>query len=93
MVPTAISQLWVADITYVRLRQTFLYLAIVLDAYARRVIGWEPGEDLSADLALGALRSICASAAIKLTLAPPFSSSWRRSITPGGCTPRLAICP
>jgi transposase InsO family protein len=52
---TAVNQLWVADITYVRLRETFLYLAIVLDAYSRRVIGWELGEDLTADLALGAL--------------------------------------
>jgi len=52
---TAVNQLWVADITYVRLRETFLYLAIVLDAYSRRVIGWELGEDLSADLALSAL--------------------------------------
>ncbi len=52
---TAVNQLWVADITYVRLRETFLYLAIVLDAYSRRVIGWELGEELSADLALGAL--------------------------------------
>ena len=55
LVLTAVNQLWVADITYVRLRETFLYLAIVLDAYSRRVIGWELGEDLSADLALGAL--------------------------------------
>ena len=52
---TGINQLWVADITYVRLRETFLYLAIVLDAYSRRVIGWELGEDLTADLALRAL--------------------------------------
>jgi transposase InsO family protein len=55
LVLTAVNQLWVADITYVRLREAFLYLAIVLDAYSRRVIGWELGEDLSADLALGAL--------------------------------------
>ncbi len=55
LVLTAVNQLWVADITYVRLRETFLYLAIVLDAYSRRVIGWELGEDLSAELALGAL--------------------------------------
>ena len=52
---TGINQLWVADITYVRLRETFLYLAIVLDAYSRRVVGWELGEDLRAELALGAL--------------------------------------
>ena len=37
---TGVNQLWVADITYVRLRETFLYLAIVLDAHSRRVVGW-----------------------------------------------------
>jgi transposase InsO family protein len=52
---TGVDQLWVADITYVRLRETFLYLAILMDAYSRRVVGWELGEDLRADLALGAL--------------------------------------
>lgn len=52
---TGINQLWVADITYVRLRETFLYLAIVLDACSRRVVGWELGEDLRAELALRAL--------------------------------------
>jgi len=50
-----INQLWVADITYIRLRETFLYLAVVLDAYSRRVVGWELGQDLRAELALGAL--------------------------------------
>ena len=52
---TGINQLWVADITYVRLRETFLYVAIVLDAFSRRVVGWELGEDLRAELALRAL--------------------------------------
>ena len=52
---TGINQLWVADITYVRLRETFLYLAVLLDAYSRRVVGWELGQDLRAELALGAL--------------------------------------
>jgi len=52
---TGINQLWVADITYVRLRETFLYLAIVMDAYSRRVVGWELSEDLRAELALAAL--------------------------------------
>ena len=52
---TGINQLWVADITYVRLRETFLYLAIVLDAFSRRVVGWALAEDLRAELALGAL--------------------------------------
>jgi putative transposase len=52
---TGIHQLWVADITYVRLRETFLYLAMVMDAYSRRVVGWELAENLRAELALGAL--------------------------------------
>src|ERR1039458_209656 len=52
---TGVNQLWVADITYVRLRETFLYVAIVMDAYSRRVVGWELGENLRAELALGAL--------------------------------------
>ena len=52
---TGINQLWVADITYVRLRETFLYLAILMDAHSRRVVGWELGEDLRAKLALNAL--------------------------------------
>ena len=52
---TGVNQLWVADITYVRLRETFLYVAIVMDAYSRRVVGWELTEDLRAELALAAL--------------------------------------
>ena len=40
MVLTGIDQLWVADITYIRLETEFVYLAVVLDAYSRRVIGW-----------------------------------------------------
>lgn len=62
---TNINQLWVADITYVRLRETFLYLAVVLDAYSRRVIGWALGEDLRAELALGALNQALADRAIE----------------------------
>lgn len=56
MVPTAINQLWVADITYIRLRTEFVYLAVVLDAFSRRVIGWALGRTLEAELALSALR-------------------------------------
>jgi putative transposase len=54
--PTAINQLWVADITYIRLRAEFVYLAVVLDAYSRRVIGWALGRTLEARLAVEALR-------------------------------------
>jgi len=64
LTPTGINQLWVADITYVRLRETFLYVAIVLDAYSRRVVGWELGEDLHAELPLGALNRALAERAI-----------------------------
>jgi putative transposase len=53
---TALNQLWVADITYIRLRNEFVYLAVVLDAYSRRVIGWELGRSLQAELAIGALQ-------------------------------------
>ena len=38
--PTAINQLWVADITYIRLSEAFVYLAVILDAFSRRVVGW-----------------------------------------------------
>jgi transposase InsO family protein len=56
MVLTDINQLWVADITYIRLQSEFVYLAVILDAYSRRVIGWELSNSLSAEVALGALR-------------------------------------
>jgi transposase InsO family protein len=54
--PTAINQLWVADITYIRLRTEFVYLAVVLDAFSRRVIGWALGRTLQAELTMTALR-------------------------------------
>ena len=56
MRPTAINQLWIADITYIRLRAEFVYLAVVLDAFSRRVIGWALGRTLEASLAVAALR-------------------------------------
>jgi putative transposase len=55
MVPTAVNQLWVADITYIRLRVEFIYLAVILDAFSRRVIGWALGRTLEAGLAIAAL--------------------------------------
>ncbi len=56
MVLTGIDQLWVADITYIRLQEEFVFLAVVLDAYSRRVIGWALDRTLEDDLTLGALR-------------------------------------
>lgn len=59
-----INQVWVADITYVRLPKGFVYLAVVLDAYSRRVIGWCLREDLTEELALRALKTAIASRTI-----------------------------
>ena len=56
LVLTRINQLWVADITYIRLESEFVYLAVVLDAYSRRVIGWALERTLEDDLAIAALR-------------------------------------
>lgn len=56
MVVTDINQLWVADITYIRLESDFVYLAVVLDAYSRRVIGWALDRTLEGDLAIAALQ-------------------------------------
>jgi putative transposase len=55
LVPTGLDQLWVADITYVRLLEEFAYLAVLLDAFSRRVIGWALAKHLRASLATEAL--------------------------------------
>ena len=51
-----VNQLWVADITYVRLQAEFVYLAVVLDAFSRRAIGWALGRNLQTPLPLAALQ-------------------------------------
>jgi transposase InsO family protein len=56
MLLTDVDQLWIADITYIRLEEEFIYLAVILDAYSRRVIGWHLGEGLDNSLTLTALR-------------------------------------
>ena len=56
MVLTGMDQLWRADITYVRLREEFVFLAVILDAYSRRVIGWALDRTMEDALTLGALR-------------------------------------
>ena len=60
VVVTVPNQLWVADITYIRLPSGFCYLACILDAYSRRAIGWELSRFVDAKLALGALRKALA---------------------------------
>jgi putative transposase len=56
MTLTNVNQLWVADITYIRLESEFVYLAVVLDAFSRRVIGWALDRTLEAQLAVAALQ-------------------------------------
>jgi putative transposase len=55
LVPMAVDQLWVADITYIRMSEAFVYLAVVLDGFSRRVVGWAMADHLRAELALSAL--------------------------------------
>ena len=55
IVLTGPNQLWVADITYIRLRQEFIYLAAILDAFSRRVIGWALSRHIDTQLTLSAL--------------------------------------
>jgi len=53
---SGINQLWVADITYIRLLREFIYLAVILDAFSRRCVGWGLGQTLDAGLTVGALK-------------------------------------
>jgi transposase InsO family protein len=56
MTLTAVNQLWRADITYIRLQEEFVYLAVIIDAYSRKVIGWALDRHMEAELTLAALR-------------------------------------
>ena len=53
--PTAVNQLWAADITYIRLGSEFVYAAVILDLFSRRVVGWAVGPSLETELPLAAL--------------------------------------
>jgi putative transposase len=68
MVLTGVNQLWVADITYIHLAEEFAYLAVILDAFSRKVIGWALATHLRAELALEALEM-----AIRLRNPAPYS--------------------
>jgi len=56
LVLTGVDQLWRADLTYIRLQEEFVFLAVILDAFSRRVIGWALGHTLEDELTLAALR-------------------------------------
>ena len=74
MVPSGLDQLSVADITYIRLREEFAYLAIVLDAFSRRVVGWALETHLEARLALAALSMALAADARRRHTSPRVDS-------------------
>jgi len=57
LVPSAPDQIWVADITYVHLARTFAYLAVILDAFSRKAVGWAFDNTLDASLAISALET------------------------------------
>jgi transposase InsO family protein len=57
MLLSGLDQLWVADITYIRLQEEFAFLAVILDAFSRRVIGWAMDDHLQASLAIGNSRN------------------------------------
>jgi putative transposase len=57
---TGINQLWVADITYIRLQREFVYLAVILDAFSRKVVGWTLDRSLASRLAISALEQAIA---------------------------------
>lgn len=60
MTLTGIDQLWVADITYIRLRAEFVYLAVILDGFSRKVVGWNLERNLTSHLATEALEQAIA---------------------------------
>jgi len=53
--PNAPNQIWVGDITYIKVGQYWLYLAAILDLYSRKIVGWAMSERIDADLILNAL--------------------------------------
>jgi putative transposase len=57
---TGIDQLWIADITYIRLKTEFVYLAVILDGFSRKVVGWALGRTLASRLAITALEQAIA---------------------------------
>jgi len=85
MVLTGIDQLWVADITYIRLASEFVYLAVVIDALSRRVIGWALDISLEDDLPLAALRMALELRRPGWCIIPIAAASMPPAITPSCC--------
>ena len=70
LILTKLNQLWVADITYIRLREEFAYLAVVLDAYSRRIIGWALEPHMRGELVIAALTRALGDRPVRLACSP-----------------------
>lgn len=53
---TRLNQIWVSDITYIRIENGFVYLAVIMDLYSRKIVGWEISKKIDGELALSALK-------------------------------------
>ena len=72
--PSGLNQLWVADITYIRLLLEFVYLAVILDAFSRRVIGWALGRTLEGKVGAGGVTDGARARASGARTGPSFRS-------------------
>jgi len=66
LILNAPDQAWVADLTYIRLRSAFVYLACILDAFSRRCVGWHLSREMTTQLTLAALKQAIVNAARSL---------------------------
>ena len=64
MIINNINQVWVSDITYIRISTCFIFLAVVMDLYSRKIIGWAIAKNLKSDLCVRALKAAIASRSV-----------------------------
>src|SRR3989338_3409548 len=57
LIPMGINEIWVADITYIRLVYEFVFLAVIMDLYSRKIVGWAISRNIDAELTLAASRA------------------------------------
>ena len=91
---TGINQLWVADITYIRLQTEFVYLAVVLDRFSRKVVGWALGRSLAAQLTVAALeQAIAQRKPLPGWCITPIAAASMPAGSMLACLPATASCP
>jgi len=56
LIPTQVNQIWASDLTYIRIQNGFIFLAVILDLFSRRVVGWAISKHIDGDLAVSALK-------------------------------------